>query len=120
MRYADYEFYKDEYKGTLIPESAFNNLELKASYFIDSITFNRIVESGKLSEEVSYAVCSVAEVIKKIEDDGGIKSSETIGNHSVTYQNNNSSNGTLSENKLKYEAAYPYLVNTGLLYRGVR
>lgn len=120
MRYVDYNFYTDDYKGTLIPESAFDNLELKASYFIDSITFNRIVGSGEISGDVAFAICAVAEVINKITANGGIKSSETIGNHSITYLNNSSSNGTLSENKMMYDAAYPYLVNTGLLYRGVR
>ena len=118
MRYVDYEFYRDNYKGTLIPESSFDNLELKASYFIDSITFNRIVKSGEISEEVAFAVCSVAETINKIND--GNKLSETIGDYSVTYQNNNSSNSAVSENKKMYDAAYPYLINTGLLYRGVK
>ena len=51
----------------------------------------------------------------KIERDGGIKSSESVGNHSVTYK----TNGNSREEKILYKIAKTYLVHTGLLYRGV-
>lgn len=109
--YADYTFYKKDYKGASIPESAFDRLALEASFFIDYITLDRIEEP--VIDKVKLATCAVAEVIKQHEKNDG-KSSETVGKHSVTYN----TKGTVDRRKIS--AATVYLANTGLLYRGLR
>ena len=108
--YADYEFYTKEYKGSTIPEKAFDGLALKASFFIDYITFNRV--KAPVIDQVKLAVCAVAEEIQKHEKNDG-KSSESVGKHSVTYN----TKGTVDRKKIS--AANMYLAHTGLLYRGL-
>lgn len=119
MAYVDYNYYKNSFGGTAVPEENFLNLSVQASAFIDYITFNRLKgESVQISDEVKMATCAVMDEIKKINDNGGIKSSESIGDYSVSYAN--VENSSKSEYKVKYSAAALYLGHTGLLYRGVR
>ena len=110
MDYADYNFYKNKYKGTTIPETAFEELVTKAGFFIDSITFNRIKEP--VEDKVKMASCAVAEEIHKQNTDKGV-ASEKVGNYSVAYITD-----SYKPEKKMYNAAALHLVNTGLMYRG--
>lgn len=117
--YVDFEFYKNEWKGSLIEGEAFPNLSIMASYEVDRITFGRIDEK-KLTDEVKFATCAVAEKIHQIKKatDGHLgKKSESVGKQSATYDEN-MQQGSTGYHKALRHAAYPYLVNTGLLYRG--
>lgn len=109
--YVDYRFYKDKYLGQVIPEPSFRALSLKASYFINMATFNRI-DPENVPDEAKMAVCAAAEVILKHEESGG-KSSESVGKLSITYDTRK------TVEKKMYAVIQPYLANTGLLYRGV-
>ncbi|MCO7121919.1 hypothetical protein NIA71_08140 [Ihubacter massiliensis] len=109
--YTDYGFYKDRYLGQIITEPAFSALSLKASYFIDMVTFHRI-DHESVTDDVKMAVCAAAEVILKHEESSG-KSSESVGKLSITYDTRK------TEEKKMYAAIQPYLAHTGLLYRGV-
>lgn len=71
MAYSDYEFYKNRYFGIIIPESDFHRLAERASDFIDTITFDRLVDGPPTEEraaaKVQKAVCAVAETLYHIE-----------------------------------------------------
>ena len=71
MAYADYEFYTTSYFGSVVPETDFPRLAEKASDFIDTITFNRLVDGLPTNERsqkrIKKAVCSLAELMYQIE-----------------------------------------------------
>ena len=71
MAYADYEFYTTSYFGSVVPETDFPRLAEKASDFVDTMTFDRLVD-GLLTDErsqkrIKKAVCSLAELMYQIE-----------------------------------------------------
>lgn len=71
MAYTDYEFYKDRYFGTIIPEADFPRLSERASDFIDTLTFDRLVDglpsNERAAAKVQKAVCAVAETLYQID-----------------------------------------------------
>lgn len=71
MAYADYEFYTTSYFGSVVPETDFPRLAEKASDFIDTMTFNRLVDGLPTNERsqkrIKKAVCSLAELMYQIE-----------------------------------------------------
>ena len=114
--YADYNFYKDMYKGTAIPQSDFARLATQASFFVNRCCFNRIDEvilnDSEMSEKIKRATCAVAELSHKYEKYGDI-SSESVGKVSTTY------NVKYKSIELgKTDAVNMYLKDTGLMYRG--
>lgn len=121
VEYADYTFYKEQFHGSTIPEAAFSNVILRASVYIKYITFGRI-EDTEIMEEARLAACAVAEVMYKADAEGEQKEkkSETVGNVSVSYVTEQQDGQTkeAAAAKKQYAVAYPYLIHTGLLYRG--
>jgi pantothenate kinase type III len=119
--YADYAYYTDTYLGTAITtEAAFDALALRASAQIDRITFQRaasVIDEDDL-DAIQMATCAIAEEIQTIAQEGssgGIKS-ESVGQHSVTFAENNSMMFTDTQ---RYEnVARIYLEGTDLLYKG--
>ena len=86
MAYADYDFYKSVYRGTL-SEAEFVRLSERASDYIDSRTNYILKKAGvsdEMSERVQKACCALAETICGNER-GGVKTSEKVGNYSVSY-----------------------------------
>lgn len=71
MAYADYEFYTTSYFGSVVPETDFPRLAEKASDFIDTMTFNRLVDGLPTNERsqkrIKKAICSLAELMYQIE-----------------------------------------------------
>ena len=65
MAYTDYEFYKERYFGTIIPEADFPRLAERASDKIDSLTNKRLrkwmPEDEGDATDVQKAVCAFAE-----------------------------------------------------------
>ena len=124
VRYADYAFYVTEFAGSIIPNEEFQRVITRASVYIKNITFSRVDENN-IPEEVKAAACAAAETIYNTEASStgsGEKEvkSESVGNVSVSYITEQT-DGELKEKVLQkkmYAAAYPYLVPTGLLYRG--
>ena len=121
--YANYSFYTTEYKGSLIPETAFAGTERAASAYIDYITHNRIVLADlpeKVQEKVKMAVCAVAETCYKQmnDEDSTTVSSETVGNHSKSYAV--VKKGFDERQREKLINAKTYLHGTGLLYGGLK
>lgn len=71
MAYADYEFYTTSYFGSVVPEADFPRLAEKASDFIDTMTFDRLVDGLPTNERsqkrIKKAVCSLTELMYQIE-----------------------------------------------------
>ena len=109
----DYEFYVQTFKGKM-DEADFERLNVKASAYLDRVTFGRINDSlpEDVQQKVRLALCEVADTFL-LNEQGGELQSETVGPWSRSYQ----TSGKTAE-QLSYSAAAQYLANTGLLYRG--
>lgn len=70
MVYVDYKFYTESF-GNVVPETDFPRLAEKASDFIDTMTFNRLVDGLPTNERsqkrIKKTVCSLAELMYQIE-----------------------------------------------------
>lgn len=70
MAYADYEFYTT-YFGSVVPETDFPRLAERASEFVDTMTFDRLVDGLPTNERsqkrIKKAVCSLTELMYQIE-----------------------------------------------------
>ncbi len=71
MAYVDYEFYITSYFGSVVPETDFPRLAERASEFVDTMTFDRLVDGLPVNERsqkrIKKAVCSLAELMYQIE-----------------------------------------------------
>lgn len=71
MAYADYEFYTTSYFGSVVPETEFPRLAERASGFVDTMTFDRLVDGLPTNERsqkrIKKTVCSLAELMYQIE-----------------------------------------------------
>ena len=71
MAYADYEFYTTSYFGSVVPEADFPRLAERASDFVDTMTFDRLMDGLPVNERsqkrIKKAVCSLAELMYQIE-----------------------------------------------------
>lgn len=86
MAYADFDYYKNVYRGTL-SEADFTRLAERASDYIDGRTdyiLKRAGISENMEERVKKACCALAETIHGNEK-GGVKTSEKVGDYSVSY-----------------------------------
>lgn len=115
MIYAEYEYYKDNYYGTMAEED-FKRLSRQASAYLDNVCFGRIadVTDEAILAKVKDACCAVADAY--LMNENGVVSQETNDGISVTYTRGGSN--TLTDEQRLYQAALLYLGNTGLLYRG--
>ena len=117
MAKVTYEWYADKFPGGIIPDYISFAAQLtEAEAFVDRITGGRIVEA---TDAVKNAICAVAEVIyKQAQDDAPKVSSESVGNHSKSY--NTKTISTAEREAEKARKARLYLSGAGLLYRGLR
>lgn len=71
MAYADYDFYTTSYFGSVVPEADFSRLAERASDFVDTMTFDRLVDGLPTDERsqkrIKKTVCSLAELLYQIE-----------------------------------------------------
>lgn len=119
MAYADYTFYTDSYLGNKVAATDFPRVALRASEYIDSQTFNRLIEDVSLIDDnVKKACCALAELMDQYEKsaDNGVQTikSEKVGDYSVEYV----STKVQSYDKKKAAILRQYLGCSGLLYRG--
>jgi hypothetical protein len=70
MAYADYKLYTESF-GNVVPETDFSRLAERASDFVDTMTFDRLVdglpENERSQKRIKKAVCSLAELMYQIE-----------------------------------------------------
>lgn len=70
MAYVDYKFYTESF-GNVVPETDFPRLAERASDFVDTMTFDRLVdglpENERSQKRIKKAVCSLVELMYQIE-----------------------------------------------------
>lgn len=111
MNYVDYWFYTGTYKGDKVGEDDFPHLSLVADGYLNMITGGKITTADN---DVKMAVCSVIDTIH--EHDNSKITGRSVGQISESYA---SEQGKVSLYEAVYQAVYPWLINTGLLYQGV-
>lgn len=121
MIYADEDFYARKFllgKKPIIRDG-FNYYAREASQIIDQYTFNRLAKVDRVSDEVKFCCCELAEQYfrtEKQKKEAG-KTSEKVGTYSVTFASGaDISNADASE---KRSIVMKWLGNTGLCYRGI-
>ena len=135
MSYADFKYYQDDFKGTLINnENAFRTLAERSSEFIDTVTFDRLADEELLNRykiKIQKCCCALSELVfkrcsadKLLDAENAVETSETIGAYSVHFANpyDYVKELSLSDSdfrKILRSTALQYLGNTGLMYRGV-
>ena len=115
--YADYDWYKTNYFGSVIPEEAFPSFAMKASYLVDGLTAGNLQSLDTAPDCVKDAICAAAEKLYQFDQSPTkeIKSENNDG-YSVTYADTN-------EEKARDDAKAEirvYLSTSGLLFRGCR
>lgn len=122
MEYADYGFYHEKFYGDTIPMSVFPNVMLRASAYVRYLTSGKADSMEMVPEEVKYAACAAAEVLYQDDvsrdETGREKKSEENDGYSVSYVTGADTGWATLERKI-CNVVYPYLMHTGLLYRGV-
>jgi hypothetical protein len=118
MAYVNSDYYKNTFKGTLIPDASLDSYLQRASDTVDELTYQSISSTG-LSNlttfqqgKVKMAVCYQAEHLYNYGDTPatGLKS-YSAGDNSVNFGDNSD---------IRYSRlAVDYLMSTGLLYRGL-
>lgn len=134
MAYADFPYYRDFFKGTLIKdENAFRTLAERSSEFIDTVTFDRLSDEELLNQykdKIQKCTCALSEMLFKrnlisdSDSENMPQTSETIGAYSVKYANpydyvKEISMSDSDFRKILRGTALQYLGNTGLMFRGV-
>lgn len=119
--YIDKTYYKDTYKGKIIPDVEIENKLKLAQEKIDSITHNRIIGKGfnnltKFQQEkVSEAICSQAEYICEHgyngEEDSDISSYSVLD---ISVNVNGDTKETPASKLHMSERAYDSIKQTGL------
>lgn len=128
MTYATLDFYRNEYRGSEIDETTFENLLKHAERKIDAVTYYRIKKRGYdnfsdfTKEQISLATCAQ---IEHFHEYGGTTEkafepvqSVSIGRASISKGSTNQRNSTGPINIIS-PSVYEYLAPTGLLYAGV-
>ena len=116
MVYADYQFYTDQYHGTM-PEADFTRLAIRASAYLDYITSDRAGSYNDRDNKLKMACCAVADDYYSIEA-GKMQSSYSFSTDGYSETRNfHVENKTFA--RILYDTVRIYLLNTGLLYRGI-
>lgn len=123
MPYTTYQFYKNTYKGNELEYEAFDKLVLKASYELNAICLGKINSQtlSMFNQEIQLATCSLIERMYNDEQskvDGKEIASESVESWHRTYVNSSDESSSSIQNKYT-DSVYQYLINTGLLYRGM-
>lgn len=116
----DFEIYVNEYKGNVIPDApTFQSIAIEAVAYVDNFIVTEEARNmlciPKIEQRYTFAVCSVADVIYTQSLQNKNKTSESVGNHSVSY-NIRTIEDIETEKRNK---AMNYLRGTGLLYGGL-
>ena len=109
------EFYRGIYHGDRIAAAEWPALSRDAAACLEELTLGRTAADldSELLERCQMALCAVAEEYKAEREEGaGVVASESVGSWSRTYAQ------TASPAQKRRDAAWMWLGNTGLLYRG--
>lgn len=99
MAYADYKFYTESF-GNVVPESDFPRLAERASDFVDTMTFDRLVDGLPTNERsqkrIKKAVCSLTEMLYQIELAEKNATNAAVSGTSTTIGNGGKSTGIVT------------------------
>jgi hypothetical protein len=120
MAYADYDFYQNQYKGSVVPSSEFEELSERATEYVDSQILVNISDiytdyPSVIPTELKKCVCRLCE-IAYLEMNNPKVASESVGSYSRSFENNGTSQSY--ESRLNF-AMRVFLGKTGLLYKGI-
>lgn len=124
MEKVKYEFYRDTYSGTLVPEKSWNHILIKTESYLRNL-MHQEPDSDNL-DLVQLCICEASELIyqdeiNKQKTGGREVQSENTDGYSVTYATEAEA-GKIAVNSLQtkvYAVIQRYLSSTGLLYMGV-
>lgn len=99
MAYVDYDFYTTSYFGSVVPQSDFPRVAERASDFVDTMTFDRLVD-GLPSDErsqkrIKKAVCALTDKIYEL-DLAEKNSVAAAGGNTTTVGTNGSTTGIIT------------------------
>lgn len=99
MAYVDYDFYTTSYFGSVVPQSDFPRVAERASDFVDTMTFDRLV-GGLPSDErsqkrIKKAVCALVDKIYEL-DLAEKNSVAAADGNTTTVGNNGSTTGIIT------------------------
>lgn len=117
MAYADYDYYVNTYRGGIVTADKFDCFAERASDFMDTVTFDRLKNQdySEYQDKIQKCCCALAENLNKYDTGNFDKTSETIGEYSVSFNHKSESDIKKSMHSIVSE----YLGNTGLMYRGI-
>ena len=99
MAYADYKFYTESF-GNVVPETDFPRLAERASDFVDTMTFDRLVDGLPTNERsqkrIKKAVCSLAELMYQIELAEKNATNAAVGGTSTAIESGGSTTGIVT------------------------
>jgi len=119
VNYATIDYYKNTYKGSLIPDAELDSLLIQASDDIDQLSYSNITQSGGFDSltafqkrQVQMATCLQAEHLFNYGDMPSTSiQSYKVGDNTVNFGTNQD---------IRYSRrALDYLTPTNLLYRGL-
>ena len=116
--YVDFKYYQNEYGGNKIPQDSFQRLERQSEAVLHLITFDRVKRLPEITDAIRDAICAMAETAWLEEKKTPGVKSETIDGYSVSYADSGNTTGANGMTNVMYESAFPYLANTGLLFKG--
>ena len=116
MLVVEYDYYRDIYQGSKIPEQDFPAMQRTAAAYLDMVTSGRADSSLDTDtlDRCRMAICGMAEEQYRFDQVGGVLLSVSNAGYTETYGDN----GRTIGEKMKAVASL-YLGATGLLYRGV-
>lgn len=121
--YADYDFYKSDYRGNMT-EDEFNRHIIKASAYVRRITFGR-ADANAENDEIKLSACAVCDVFaadekRRAEHQGQNILSENNDGYSVSFAQEQYAGETSEEllYRKAYKAAEIFLIDKGLLDLG--
>ncbi|MGL5514970.1 MAG: hypothetical protein ACRDBM_17285 [Sporomusa sp.] len=140
MAYSDFTFYTDKYFGDTLVNANFNKYAERASDFMDTITFKRLVDGLPTAEwsakRVQKCVCALAETYYLLdeaqkaasatvtgesagtgEDDSSRIKSKSSGSESITYMTPAEIAGNTKNWSMIYTAANDKAKTDKLLYK---
>ena len=81
MLYSDYEYYRDEWHGTM-DEASFARMSIRAGGYIDAVTLGRaaaLPDGDPRAEHVRKCCCALADLMLEGENGGGVVSEKNDG-----------------------------------------
>lgn len=115
MMYADYDYYTNNYGGSEVSEADFPRFAARAGAYLDKLTFGRAAAHAD-DERLKNCFCEICDLLKKSHDSGGaVKTSESVGSWSVSYD----TAGSSSSEADKVRSCCQLWLPSEWLYRGV-